>query len=910
MALRPTYAIGIDLGTSNCALAYIDLRTPGAVERILEVPQYQTGDRMFSDDLLPSYIYYPVNNAPDAAKKITGFHARSIAAEQPQRVVHSAKSWLCHRGIDRESKLLPWQSEDIHHDEKYSPVEASAQFLSYLRDIWNRTMAVKDPLLSFNNQQIVITVPASFDQDAQRLTLDAARKAGYPRSVRLLEEPQAAFHAWLGGHPENDALRTALGITDTDITCHALVCDVGGGTTDLTLFALTFSEGQPPQIERIAVSEHILLGGDNIDITLAHILENRLSRDNESVSYMFRQRLVNRCRELKEKALATDSAERSGTYTVSYTEDHESLFADTREATINRDEIITTIHDGFFPFCEFDESLSVPSGGLRETGLPYAADPAVTHHIARFLQGRPTVDMLLFNGGTFTAPSLRQRITEQIARWQNGRQPVVLENNEPYFTVARGAARFGREIALGMSQLIHAGSSHGFYLQVNPQQNREKTYLVCMLPMGTDVETPCHVRKIDLHLLVNQPVEFKLYSTVKRSGDHIGQIIKCNDNEFYRLPPLHTVARLDAGGRKLYSDTVPVELETRLNAVGLLQVALISAKKVIVPAQRWRLEFNIRAMEDQGENDADVPSPLPETVREEAYRLLESDFDTTVFKRLETIAGSRRNTWSPTWLREFWKPLSETISRRQKGDAYELAWLNAAGFFLRPGFGVTLDDFRIDQLWNIHELGLEYGSLKTIREQWYIMWRRVSGGLDASRQCILYDEVRELLKSNVKQAAEAFRMAASFELLSVDRKKELFTILTEGITGKRPSLRPPYLWSLGRLLGRVSLYGGEQTVLPPSYVEECFSKMENWNWAESGMEYAVTMFALASRKTGRKELDISQNVRDAIVEKMQSTGIREELLRIVIQVVPVETTDYTAIYGEKLPIGISIREFS
>ena len=910
MAIRPTFAIGIDLGTSNCALAYVDLRSPGAGVQLLDIPQYQTGDRMFSDDLLPSYIYYPVNRTSGDRKNITGFYARSMAAEQPQRVVHSAKSWLCHRGIDRESKLLPWQSDAVGHEEKYSPVEASAQFLRYLRDIWNTVMAAKDPLLKFDNQQIVITVPASFDQDAQRLTLDAAGKAGYPRSVRLLEEPQAAFHAWLGGHPENDALRTALGESDTEIIRHALVCDVGGGTTDLTLFALTFSEGQPPRIERIAVSEHILLGGDNIDIALAHLLENRLRPDNESVSYAFRQRLVNRCRELKEKALATDSTETGSTYTVSYTEDHESLFADTCEAKIGRDEIITLIHDGFFPFCEFEEFFSIPSGGLRETGLPYANDPAVTHHIAHFLQGRPPVDMILFNGGTFTAPSLRQRVTELISRWQMGKQPIILENGEPYFTVARGAARFGREIALGMSQLIHAGSSHGFYLEVNPQQSKENTYLVCMLPMGTDVETPCNVRKIDLHLLVNQPVEFKLYSTVKRNTDHIGQIIKYNDREFYLLPPLHTVARLDTGTKKLHSDTVPVELETRLNAVGLLQVFLISAKKIIVPRQRWRLEFNIRAAADRRKSDTVAFPPLPDTIREDAFRLLESDFDTTVFKRLETIAGSRRHTWSPTWLREFWKPLSQTISRRQKGDAYELAWLNAAGFFLRPGFGVTLDDFRIDQLWNIHELGLEYGSLKTVREQWYIMWRRVSGGLDSSRQCILYDEVRDLLQSNIKQAAEAFRMAASFELLSLDRKKELFTVLTEGITKKKPSLRPPYLWSLGRLLGRVSLYGGEQTTLPPSFVEECFSKMKNWNWSEPGMEYTATLFALASRKTGRKEHDVSQTVRDGIVEKMQSTGVREELFRLVIQVVPIETADFTAIYGEKLPVGISIREFS
>ncbi|MBD3346632.1 MAG: Hsp70 family protein [Chitinivibrionales bacterium] len=916
MANQHTFAIGIDLGTSNCAMAYIDLRNPDSGSHIFEIPQYETLDRIARHSMLPSFAYYTqpgelLERGPssEAADKVVGVFARSVASNRPERVVHSAKSWLCHMGIDREAGILPWQSDALDQHDKLSPIEASALFLGYLRRVWNETMARDNDDYRFDNQQIIITVPASFDQDAQRLTLEAAYLAGFPRTVRLLEEPQAAFHAWLEQHPDSEALQKAVGAQKSNRPYRALVCDIGGGTTDMSLFSITFSEDQQPKIERTAVSEHILLGGDNVDITIAQLMENRISSEQKApASYRFWQSLINRCRELKEQALA-DTGREDAEFKVAVAEPGASLFTETRQAVISRSEILEIVNEGFFPRCEISDRPRAPEGGLREAGLPYAHDPAVTHYIADFLSNRLPVDVVLFNGGTLTPLHLRDRLIDQIAHWQEGQRPSVLENSELYFSVARGAAHFGREIALGEFRLITAGASHGYYLQINPEQDKEATYLVCILPLGTDIESPVRVRKLDLHLLVNQPVEFKAHSTVKRTKDHTGQLIKHNEQEFTPLPPLQTIARLDARAYKLRSPTIPVDIETRLNALGLLQVYLVSATKAIASSQHWKLEFNIRAGAPK-ERTVRATAPLPEDIREKAFKLLESRFDLSLIKQLEKITRSRKNKWSPGWLREFWKPLSETVARRKQGEEYEAAWLNAAGFFLRPGYGVALDDFRMDQFWAVYDLGLDYPSVKSVREQWYVMWRRVSGGLDSSRQTILYRDVKELLTSHIKAAVEAFRMAASFEYLSSGEKRELFCILMEGVQHKRPKLRGPYLWSLGRLLGRVPLYAGEQAVMSPELVEQCFTTMKEWDWREPGMEYTSTLFALACRKTARRELDVSQDLRNAVADKMRHAGAREELVRQVIQFIPLENEDYKVIYGESLPVGLAIREFS
>ncbi|MBD3243575.1 MAG: Hsp70 family protein, partial [Chitinivibrionales bacterium] len=858
MAVRARYAIGIDLGTSNCALAYIDLREPDEPSRILEIPQWETSERSLAAELLPSFAFLTGPGTLPGADKgegqdrpTVGLLARNSAIQHPDLIIHSAKSWLSHSGIDREARILPWHSASVPSERKLSPVETSALYLGYLRAVWDQQMTRGDETLSFDNQQIVVTVPASFDQDAQRLTLEAARLAGYPSHVRLLEEPQAAFHAWTESHPQARSLQDALGGPRIDRPCHVLVCDVGGGTTDLSLFSVTFLNDAPPSVERVAVSEHILLGGDNIDLALAHHLEQQLS-SAEPLSPRAWQSLVNRCRDLKEQALGGD-APGDREYRIAVTEMGGDLFTQARVATITHAEITGLVYDGFFPGCALSDKPQRVRAGLRELGLPYAADSAVTRHVADFLADRLPVDAILFNGGTFTPSALRDRLTEQVSLWQQDVQPSVLDNPQLYLAVARGAARFAAELALGRPRLISAGASHGFYMEIESGAERQASHLVCLLPLGADVEEPQTVTKLDLHLLVNQPVEFRVYSSVRRAGEHAGQIVKYDERDFHPLPPLHTIARLDTGRYRIRAESVPVAIESRLNALGLLQVFLVSTTRTIEPPHRWQLEFNIRKAVGPGaveaHEDASVEQQLPENARAEAFGILGSRFDQGILSRLERVTGVKRQKWNRLWLREFWKPLSETIAQRDKGPDYEAAWLNAAGYFLRPGYGVALDDYRIEQLWNLYVLELAYPTEKKVREQYYILWRRVSGGLGPGQQQTLYDDTGPLIRSHVKQAAEAIRMACSFEYLSREGKEELFRELLAGVTEKPDKQRPPYLWGLGRLLGRVPLYAGEESIVPPEWVAQAFDLMQDWDWRGPGLEYAPTLFALACRKT-------------------------------------------------------------
>jgi hypothetical protein len=841
-----------------------------------------------------------------------GLIARNSAAQTPERVIHSAKSWLSHSGIDREAALLPWDSTAVQPDHKLSPLDASALYLSYLRTVWNTTLGASDSDALFDKQHIVITVPASFDQDAQKLTLLAARRAGYPPGVRLLEEPQAAFHAWFEHHPHPQALQEQLPVLPQGQAAHVLVCDIGGGTTDLSLFSATFSPDTPPHIERIAVSEHILLGGDNIDLALAHMLERQLSGE-QNLNPRSWQSLVNRSRELKEQALSASDAAPHQEYRVAISEPGSSLFTQAKVARLSHSAIMELIYEGFFPRCSADARPQANRSGLRELGLPYAQDSAVTRYLADFLKGRPRIDAVLFNGGTLTPLAIRERLIEQLGLWQDS-PPVMLDNNEPYLAVARGAAQFGAELALNHHRLITANAAHGFYIEITPEQQREASYLVCVLPLGSGVEELKEVSKLDLHLRVNQPIEFRAFSTVRRSGDHVGQLLKYNDTDFHPLPPLHTIARLESGADKLRAESIAVTLEAKMNALGLLQIYLVSASKAIVPPRRWELELNIRqAVGGQQEVEQKAQhslQPLDGELREAVNTLLRSRFDQSILKRLEELSGQRKESWSLLWLREWWKVLFDSISRRNQSSDYEAGWLNAAGYFLRPGYGVTLDDYRMEQLWNLHSLELAHPQVRVVREQEWILWRRVSGGLGAAQQQTLYQQVRPLIAAHVKQSNEAMRMASSFEHLPRAQREELLTMLLQGVVDKRDALKGPYLWSLGRLLSRVPLYGGEESILPAQYVERCFELMGSWEWRGVGLEYLPTLFALACRKVDNRSIDVSPALRSAVLEKLQQAQARPALIRQVAQYVALEREDVKVLFGESLPAGLTIKAFS
>ena len=416
------FSIGVDLGTTNSALAYVPL-TGDAEPEALAVPQWESPGALTAAMTLPSFLYLPEDGhdaelpgtVPGSQRWIVGRLARRRAGETPGRVVRSAKSWLCHHSADRSAPILPWGSEDLQPAQKISPVRATALILGALRDAWDSRFASSG--FAFDAQEITITAPASFDAAAQRLTLNAAEEAGFPAGVRLLEEPQAAFYCWLERHGAAEPLRDGVDRYTAEPR-RVLIVDIGGGTSDFSLFELRpGASGAIPDIRRVAVSEHILLGGDNIDLSLAVLLEPRLAAERGQMSGPQWDHLVASCRDLKERALS-DLASAPDHYVVALPGRGSSLMAGAQTATLTRDEIERLALDGFFPVCDARARPFRTQSGLRDWGLPYAADSAITRHLADFLRDRPRVDAVLFNGGSLHAATLRQRLLDQIAVWQ------------------------------------------------------------------------------------------------------------------------------------------------------------------------------------------------------------------------------------------------------------------------------------------------------------------------------------------------------------------------------------------------------------------------------------------------------------------------------------------------------------
>jgi molecular chaperone DnaK (HSP70) len=462
------FSIGIDLGTTNSALAFVPL-VGEATPEILFVPQWESLAGLAEGPTLPSFLYLPEDAVAahflgrvGAGQWIIGRFARTKAGETPGRVVHSAKSWLCHHAADRSAAFLPWGSTELARERKISPVRASGLILNYLRGTWNSRFA--EAGFAFDDQEITLTVPASFDAGAQRLTIAAAEEAGFPEGVRLLEEPQAAFYCWLERHdPAHELWRR---LDDCDATPrHALVIDIGGGTSDFSLFELRLSESRPiPDIRRVAVSEHILLGGDNVDLAIAHFMEPRLAGGGGQLSGAQWDHLVASCRDLKERALAGAGLP-DQRFAVALPGRGSGMVAGLQAATVTRAEIEGVLLDGFFPVCDAEARPYRTQAALREWGLPYASDSAVTRHLADFLRDRPRVDAVLFNGGSVQPPLLRQRLREQIGEWQDGYTPHILENEEPALAVARGAARFGALLHHPTGH-IAAGAARAVFLEV------------------------------------------------------------------------------------------------------------------------------------------------------------------------------------------------------------------------------------------------------------------------------------------------------------------------------------------------------------------------------------------------------------------------------------------------------------
>ena len=569
------YVIGIDLGTTNSALAAARLERDAPAETIrFAIPQVVNPGEVRAEALLPSFLYLPGEKDfpegslalpwDESARQLVGQLARKRGAENAGRLVASAKSWLSHAGVDRTEALLPIAAPA--GVARVSPVEASAAYLRHLRQAWDAA----NPDQAFVSQQIVLTVPASFDEVARELTLRAAQDAGL-QNVTLLEEPQAAFYAWVASHED---WRERVGVGDS-----ILVVDIGGGTTDFTLIAVIEEQGSL-QLERVAVGEHILLGGDNIDLALARMVATRLGRLDAAQL----QALWANCRIAKERLLDPASTETEVPVTILGR--GSGLVGGTLKATLTRADVEQAM-EGFFPLVEANDMPARQSrAAVQELGLPYATDPAVTRHLAKFLKGaKPT--HILFNGGVLHSRLVRERILAVLAHWE---APVKeLEGEDLMQSVARGAAYYGLA-RQGRGVRIRGGISRSYYVGIQSAMPAVpgfaapvRAFTVAQFGMeeGSDIRIPGR----EFVLITGEPAEFQIFSSATRKDDAPGTMIDDLAEELEHLPPMDVHFPAETGTH----ERVRVSFETVVTETGLLQLWCVAPD-----GRRWKLEFNVR----------------------------------------------------------------------------------------------------------------------------------------------------------------------------------------------------------------------------------------------------------------------------------------------------------------------------
>lgn len=599
------FCVGIDLGTTHCALAI----APAEAEeqqpsRVLPVPQLVTRHACESQHLLPSFLYLATRDEGslplpwDAQRTFAvGQYARQRAAEAPTRVVASAKSWLSHTGVDRRSGILPVGApEDI---EKISPVEASFRYLDHLAEAWAALHAGGDvPPLA--EQRIVLTVPASFDAAARELTVEAAYCAGM-ENVSLLEEPQAAVYAWL--EAQGSSFRKQLEVGDL-----VLVVDIGGGTTDFSAVAVG-EEGGQLTLTRVAVGDHILLGGDNMDLALAHVVAGKLRTSGHELDRWQLMALSHACRSAKERLLSHDPPESEPIVLASR---GSALVGGSLRTELTREEVARTLVDGFFPQVAAHERPAARArAALTQVGLPYAADAGVTRHLAAFL-GRQSAaaeagaggllcpTALLFNGGVVKAPAIRERLVSVIDGWLAavGAAPIrVLEGEDPDLAVARGAAYFGR-VQQGQGIRVRGGTAQAYYVGIESPMPavpgmEPPLDALCVAPLGQEEGSPPAVLEHDLGVVVGEPVTFRFFMSSVRRADAVGTLLADVESHPNVLEVAPIEITFPAEGRTP-GEIVPVQLRSHVTAIGTLKLEAVP-KHPRVTGEAFAVELSVRS---------------------------------------------------------------------------------------------------------------------------------------------------------------------------------------------------------------------------------------------------------------------------------------------------------------------------
>jgi hypothetical protein len=941
-------------------------------------------------EMAPGALRLPWSDPAADSRNAVGVFARDHGAAVPGRLVVSAKSWLSHSGVDRTAGLLPWHgAPDV---QRLSPVEASARYLAHVRQAWDAA----HPEHPLARQDVILTVPASFDEVARELTLEAARTAGLVRIV-LLEEPQAAFYAWINAHRSDWDRRVRAGQT-------ILVCDIGGGTSDFTLIRVRpggggnernesdagrsgtrrrrgaaaktgDADGAKVIFHRVAVGEHLILGGDNLDLALAHHIERRLASDPQSPLKLSPQQfgpLVRSCRAAKETLLGNDPPPR---LTLNIAAGGSRLIGGARQVEVTREEVQTLLLDGFLPRVALTDKPLPRRSGFQEFGLPYAPDHAITRYLAAFLAAHRQADanhggderaalaarpdLVLFNGGLFESPAARQRLLEVLATWFPDRapdpsptsarpasksrkaarpslapsrhEPIVLRNDRLDLAVARGAAYFGM-VRRGAGVRISGGLAHSYYIGVTSSAAGESA-AVCLLPVGVEEDQTIDLTDRTFDLLIRQPAEFPLYVSSTRTTDPPGALVAIDREQMSPLPPIRTV--LQSGRRSGDVATVPVHLHARLTPVGTLEVWCTEVRG----NRTWKLQFDVRsatrAEVPRHESAAEGQGIVDEQLVEQCRAMIRATFSRRgggcagpedkperLVKRIEQATSIPRQDWPASFMRGLWETLMEVEPSRQLSVEHEARWLNLTGFCLRPGYGLAVDDWRVAQTWRLHNGPLYNHRNELCRAEWWILWRRLAGGLSAAQQQILANPLAAAWRTyarkggvNIKwnaatfqfgphESAEAWRLLGALELLAPDAKTELGALLLSYLSrASRTAVREACFAALGRFGARVPQYGPLNDLVPVDVAEAWARQVIDIESADDGAAFAVVQL---TRRTGDRYRDVSDELRQRVLDWLAARAAPAHYLELVREGGHLQADEQRIVFGDALPRGLSI----
>ncbi|MCS6857573.1 MAG: hsp70 family protein [Sandaracinaceae bacterium] len=955
MTEQASFIVGIDLGTTHTVVAYCQINEGQKIgsPRIFDVLQLVAPGEIEARPLLPSFRYQPGEGElrkeemqlPWGAHKgesfVVGELARRLGSKVPSRLIASAKSWLSYPGVDRKAPILPWgASPEVP---KISPVEASASYLAHVLCAWNHAHP-KDPL---ELQDVILTIPASFDEGARALTLEAAQKAGLTK-VHLLEEPQAAFYDWLGRKGDaSDAL------WDLHLV---LVVDVGGGTSDFTLIRV--EEGPSgPRLQRIAVGEHLMLGGDNMDLFLAREAESQLGSRLPSSRF---QELVQQCRIAKE-ALFSENPPESLSLTLLGAGSR--LVGNAMSIQLKHETVRERLLEGFFPKVPIDAKPERRGRAIVELGLPYAQDPAITKHLAAFLnvhqrlakeavgnaliEGRALPDGLLLNGGVFLSRALRERMNEVLLEWRKGEPFRILENPHPELAVARGAVHYGLA-RRGIGLKVGGGSARSYFIWLgkDPKSPESPEKAICLLPRGVEEGEEVLLKGRSFRLRLGEPVRFRLASSTAqaaylRPGDLVEIVdeapvralweeqndvqennptIKLERDLVHLLPPIAAV--LEEGPASAKKTEVPVSIAAMLTEIGTLEVYCIDQNS----GRRWVLELQTRGSDSElvslaGQRIIQIHPRFVEAKQriELVFGKSEARIDSkphkTLRQDLERILGPRHD-WSMPLLRELWGALFAGAKHRRRSADHERIWFNLVGFCLRPGFGYPLDDWRVQQLFAIFEQGVQFASEAQNWSEWWILWRRVAGGLNEPQQLQVLRAIEYYLHPPTPRPRprppgpraqgqdDILRLAGALERIPASEKEKVGTWILERLLKHNEK---PFAWAvLGRIGARVPLYGSVHTVVSKSVAEEWARILLEIDWTQ--VEHAALAAVQLARMSGDRNRDIDQSLRAEILRRLEILKSPPSWIQMVREPSPIEAETVQKVLGDSLPPGLMLVE--